>query len=76
MYVFSMLSLGRILILDLVIADLFIHSLPGMILLYVAMHAYLDRRHFCMRYHHFHKVNNTIMLQDPHSQGFKRVSVL
>ena len=31
-----MLSLGRILISDLVVANLFIHSLPGMILLYLA----------------------------------------
>ena len=35
-YVFSMLSLGRILISDLVVANLFMHSLPGMILLYLA----------------------------------------
>ena len=35
-YVFSMLSLGRILISDLVVTILFMHSLPGMILLYLA----------------------------------------
>ena len=35
-YVFSMLSLGHIVISDLVIANLFMHSLPGMILLYLA----------------------------------------
>ena len=32
-----MLSLGRIVISDLVVADLFMHSLPGMILLYLAV---------------------------------------
>ena len=38
-YVFSMLSLGCIVIseLDLVVANLFMHSLSGMILLYLAM---------------------------------------
>ena len=35
-YVFSLLSLGCILISDLVVADLFMHSLSGMILLYFA----------------------------------------
>ena len=34
--VFGMLSLGRILISDLAVADLFMPSLPGMILLYLA----------------------------------------
>ena len=32
-----MLSLGYILISDLAVANLFMHSLPGMILLYLAM---------------------------------------
>ena len=35
--VFSMLSLGRILISDVLVANLFMYSLPGMILLYLAM---------------------------------------
>ena len=35
--VFSMLSLGRVLISDLVVANLLMHSLPGMILLYLAV---------------------------------------
>ena len=35
-YVFSMLSLVRIVILDLLVADLFMHSISGMILLYLA----------------------------------------
>ena len=35
-YAFSMLSLGHILISDLVIANLFMHSLSDMILLYLA----------------------------------------
>ena len=34
--VFSMLSLGRILISDLVVVNLLMYSLPGMILLYLA----------------------------------------
>ena len=34
--VFSMLSLGCILVSDLVLVDLFMLSLPGMILLYLA----------------------------------------
>ena len=33
--VFSMLSLGHILISDLVVANMFMHSLSGMILLYL-----------------------------------------
>ena len=35
-YVFSMLNLGRILISNLVVTYLFMHSLPDMILLYLA----------------------------------------
>ena len=34
--VFSIIGLGRILISDLVVANLFMYSLPGMILLYLA----------------------------------------
>ena len=36
-YVFSMLSPGCIPLSDLVVADLFMHLLPGMILLYLVM---------------------------------------
>ena len=36
MYVLSMLSLGCIVISDLVVVNLFMHSLSGMILLYLA----------------------------------------
>ena len=36
-YLFSVLSLDRILISDLVITNLFMQSLPGMILLYLAV---------------------------------------
>ena len=36
-YVFSMLGLGRILISDLAVVDLFMHSLSGMIILYLAV---------------------------------------
>ena len=42
------LSLGRILILDLVVADLFIHSLSGMILLYLAT-PFFTLKMFCIR---------------------------
>ena len=37
-----MLILGRILISDLVVADLFMHSLPGVILLYLAAPFYTE----------------------------------
>ena len=43
----SMLSLGRILISNLVVANLLMYSLPGMILLYLAA-PFLHRRCFCM----------------------------
>ena len=35
--VFSIIGLGRILISDLVVTNLLMHSLPGMILLYLAV---------------------------------------
>ena len=35
--VFSIIGLGRILISDLVVANLLMYSLPGMILLYLAV---------------------------------------
>ena len=47
--VFSMLSLGRILISNLVVANLRMYF-PGMILLYLAA-PFLHRRCFCMSYH-------------------------
>ena len=37
-----MLSLGHIVISDLVVADLFMHSLLGMILLYLLQHFYTE----------------------------------
>ena len=40
--VFSILGLGRILISDLVIANLLMYSLPGMILLYLADFFYTE----------------------------------
>ena len=48
-----------ILISDLVVANLFMHSIefPSMILLYLAV-SFVNQRCFCMRYHHFCKVNN------------------
>ena len=45
-YVFSMVSFGCILI-DLVVVNLLMHSLPGMILLYLAT-SFLHQRCFCM----------------------------
>ena len=53
-YAFSMLSLDCILISDFVVADFFMHSLPGMILLCHFLH----RRCFCIRYYHFFKIND------------------
>ena len=47
-YAFSMLNVGCILISDLVVADFFMHSLPGMILLYLTA-SFSHRRCFCMR---------------------------
>ena len=49
--VFSMLSLGRILISDLVVTNLLMCSPPGMILLYLAT-PFLHQRYFWMRYIH------------------------
>ena len=60
MQLFSMLSLGCILISDLVVANLFMHSLPSMIRLYLAAY-FLRRRCFCVRYHHFCKDENSIV---------------
>ena len=48
MLVFSMLSLGRILLSDLVVTNLLVYSLPGMILLYLAV-PFLHWKCFCMR---------------------------
>ena len=62
---FSMLSLGRILILNLVVANLLMYSLPGMILLYLAM-PFIHRRCFWMRYHHFCKDEYSIVTQIKH----------
>ena len=63
--VFSMLSLGRILISDLVVANLLMYSLPGMILLYLAT-PFLHQRCFWLRYHHFCKDENSIVTQIKH----------
>ena len=53
------LSLGQILISELVVTNLLMYSLPGMILLYLAV-PFLHRRCFCMRYHHFCRDKNSI----------------
>ena len=47
-YLVSVLNLGRNLISDLVVADLFMHSFSNMILLYLAA-LFLHRRCFSMR---------------------------
>ena len=65
--VFSMLDLGCILISDLVVATLLMYSLPGMILLYLAM-PFLHQRCFWMRYHHFCKDEYSIVTQIMNSQ--------
>ena len=39
-YVFSMLSLGRVLISDLVVTNLFMHTLPGMIFCFTWPHLF------------------------------------
>ena len=49
-FVFSMLSLGRILISNLVVANLLMYSFPGMILLYLAV-PFLHQKCFWMRLH-------------------------
>ena len=46
-YLVSVLSLGRILISDIVVADLFMHSFSDMILLYLAA-LFLHQRSFWM----------------------------
>ena len=43
MLVFSMLGLGRFLISDLVVANLLMSSLPGMILLYLAVPSFTPK---------------------------------
>ena len=48
-FVFSIIGFGRILISDLVVANLLMYSLPGMILLYLAM-PFLYQRCFWVRY--------------------------
>ena len=46
-YVFNMLSLGHILILDLVVANLFMHSLPGMYLAKLTLKVFCMRLYYC-----------------------------
>ena len=67
--VFSMLSLGRILISGLVVANLLMYSLSGMILLYLAA-PFLHRRCFWMRYHHFCKDEYSIVTQIKNNNEF------
>ena len=55
--VFSMLSLCCILISHLV-ANLFMHSLPGTYDSTLLGHTFFSRACFCLRYHHFCKINN------------------
>ena len=45
-----MLSLGHILITDLVVANLFIHSLPGIYNSTLLGHIFFTPKAFCMRF--------------------------
>ena len=54
-----MLSLGSILISNLVVADLFMYSFPGIILLYLATS--FTPKVLCMKSHHFCKVNSELL---------------
>ena len=47
-----MLSLGCVLISDLVVANLSMHSLPDIILLYLAAHFYTEGVFACMKYNY------------------------
>ena len=67
--VFSMLSLGRILISNLVVANLLMYTVPGMILLYLAT-LFLHWRYFWMR---FCKDEYSIVRTDEY---FARMSIL
>ena len=42
-YVFNILSLGHILIRDLVVASLFMYSLPSMVLFYLAIPCFIPK---------------------------------
>ena len=75
-YAFSMLNLGRILISDLVVTNLFMYSLSGVILLLFIklatwLHPLLHQRCFCMRYHHFCKVNNNCSKQQINTSSWE-----
>ena len=63
--VFSMLSLGCILISDLLVANLLMYSLPGMIILYLAVPVF-TLKVFWMRYHHFCMDEYSIVTQIKH----------
>ena len=60
-----MLSFGHIMISDLVVDNLFMHSLQGMILLYLTT-SFFMLKCFCMRYHQFCKDENSIVTQIKH----------
>ena len=64
-FVLSMLGLGRILISDLVVANLLMYSLPVMILLYLAA-PFFTPKVYWMRYHHFCKDKYSIVTQIKH----------
>ena len=64
-FVLSMLGLGRILISDLLVANLLMYSLPVMILLYFAARFFTPKV-FWMRYHHFCKDKYSIVTQIKH----------
>ena len=60
-----MLSLGRILISNLVVANLLVYSLPGIILPLLGC-TFFTVKVFCMRYHHFCKDENSTVTQIKH----------
>ena len=64
------LSLGHILISHIVVADLFMYSLPSMVLLYLAT-PFLHHRCFCMRSHHFCKVDNNCFKQQINTSSWE-----
>ena len=64
-FVFSIYAkpLDHILISDFVLANLFMRSLPGMILLYLAT-PFLCRRSFCMRYIYIYTYLNILLFDN------------
>ena len=64
--VFSMLSLGCILISNLVVANLLMYIFTSRYDSTLLGRAFLHQKCFCMRYHHFCKDKNSIVTQIKH----------